>query len=702
MAGSTDPTKAVPNLYHPLDADKQELRLLEICPSKDSDSPIQVKIFPRRFGDVRGQFIPFSYVWGDPTDTETIIIIINGISRKVTKNLALFLRQVRVLLPEILANISWEKPALFWADAICINQDDTEERNHQVQLMGSIYSSTPMVLAWLGLAEDSHLAASLINTFAVWLDTCDKKNPKPANSGDYDLNCDDWMERHPEFWSLSGDVERMNPYWEAIKTLLLSPYWERTWIFQEITLPADTLLMYGSTLIRLSSLPALGLWMVKFLNKSASDFPFLDQASYQDLFMTVQFATNAVGFSIKSTLLIGQRLTIQERPTLVLVSDLADLRASDPRDKIFSLLGVMDTHLTADYSKPVAQVYCEFVSAWIYEVQNLNFLLEAYRMPYVKGSKEQPGLPSWVPDWGAISSALNEDLNMTYGSPLGHSFLQLGLRASAHLPLDPAHIGQSSRILTATGVVCDQVQEVYPTWIDSEGDFIIGTSFFDLLQRFMDSCKLERHGRSRRHIFQILFRTSLQDTALVDNSVRLLHSDGTRLHMWGICFLLFLVRCHADRCNPSSLHHGGLAATFLTRLGIPHGPDFSRFWREEIFGDVKWGEPDVAHWQDAEAAFQWAWENHMAELESIRVQSLFSLGSTAKFLTQRNYMGVTSSAEVGDKVVVLAGCDAPVLLRPKDGHYEHIGPCFVLGLMDGEAKDMVDRGEAKIERFEIH
>ncbi|RMJ12710.1 hypothetical protein CDV36_007606 [Fusarium kuroshium] len=640
MAGSTDSTKAVPNLYHPLDADKQELRLLEICPSKDSDSPIQVKIFPRRFEDVQGQFIPFSYVWGDPTDTETIII--NGISRKVTKNLALFLRQVRVLLPEILANISWEKPALFWADAICINQDDTEERNRQVQLMGSIYGAAPMVLAWLGQAEDSHLVGNMTDACVVWMEACKEKNANSAGTSGWDPNCNGWMERYPEFWSFSGDVRKMNPYWEAIRTLLLSPYWERTWIFQEITLPADTLLMYGSTLIRLSSLPAFGLWMVKFLNKSASDFPFLDQASYQDLFMTVQFATNAVGFSIKSTLLIGQRLTIQERPTLVLVSDLADLRASDPRDKIFSLLGVMDTHLTADYSKPVAQVYCEFVSAWMYEVQNLNFLLEAYRMPYVKGSKEQPGLPSWVPDWGAISLALNEDLNMTYGSPLGHSFLQLGIRASAHLPLDPAHIGQSSRILTATGVVCDQVQEVYPTWIDSEGDFIIGTSFFDLLQRFMDSCKLERHGRSRRHIFQILFRTSLQDTALVDNS------------------------------------------------------------REEIFGDVKWGEPDVAHWQDAEAAFQWAWENHMAELESIRVQSLFSLGSTAKFLTQRNYMGVTSSAEVGDKVVVLAGCDAPVLLRPKDGHYEHIGPCFVLGLMDGEAKDMVDRGEAKIERFEIH
>ncbi|KAI8677762.1 hypothetical protein NCS55_00494000 [Fusarium keratoplasticum] len=136
--------------------------------------------------------------------------------------------------------------------------------------------------------------------------------------------------------------------------------------------------------------------------------------------------------------------------------------------------------------------------------------------------------------------------------------------------------------------------------------------------------------------------------------------------------------------------------------GIPHGPEFSRFWREEIFGDIKLEEPEVANWQDAKEALQWAWENHRAELEVIQLKSLYALGFSVKFLTKNNYMGMASSAEVGNKVVVLAGCDAPVLLRPQDGHYEHIGPCFVPDLMDGEAKDMVDRGEAKLERFEIH
>ena len=37
-----------------------------------------------------------------------------------------------------------------WLDALCINQEDLRERNHQVGLMRSIYINTDNVLLWLG------------------------------------------------------------------------------------------------------------------------------------------------------------------------------------------------------------------------------------------------------------------------------------------------------------------------------------------------------------------------------------------------------------------------------------------------------------------------------------------------------------------------------------------------------------------------
>lgn len=40
-----------------------------------------------------------------------------------------------------------------WVDALCINQEDNDERAHQVGLMGQIYSKSKTTLLWLGDVE---------------------------------------------------------------------------------------------------------------------------------------------------------------------------------------------------------------------------------------------------------------------------------------------------------------------------------------------------------------------------------------------------------------------------------------------------------------------------------------------------------------------------------------------------------------------
>ncbi|KAL2176407.1 heterokaryon incompatibility, partial [Thermothelomyces heterothallicus CBS 202.75] len=39
---------------------------------------------------------------------------------------------------------------VLWADAVCINQKDTLEKNAQLPLMGRIYSQPSRVPVWLG------------------------------------------------------------------------------------------------------------------------------------------------------------------------------------------------------------------------------------------------------------------------------------------------------------------------------------------------------------------------------------------------------------------------------------------------------------------------------------------------------------------------------------------------------------------------
>lgn len=73
--------------------------------------------------DIYDQYIALSYVWGDPHNTT--VVSVHACQFAVTVNLAAALNALRHIT----------KPLKIWADAICINQEDVVERNHQVSLM---------------------------------------------------------------------------------------------------------------------------------------------------------------------------------------------------------------------------------------------------------------------------------------------------------------------------------------------------------------------------------------------------------------------------------------------------------------------------------------------------------------------------------------------------------------------------------------
>jgi hypothetical protein len=115
-------------------------------------------------------YLALSYVWGKSTDREPIAC--NGHILQITVSLAQALRRLRPsrvssdtgtrsaglqslngeavekeeeeedqVISEELCDQSVREGAskMVWADAICINQEDVIERNHQVQLMKEIY-----------------------------------------------------------------------------------------------------------------------------------------------------------------------------------------------------------------------------------------------------------------------------------------------------------------------------------------------------------------------------------------------------------------------------------------------------------------------------------------------------------------------------------------------------------------------------------
>ena len=93
----------------------------------------------------------------------------------------------------------------------------------------------------------------------------------------------------------------------------------------------------------------------------------------------------------------------KRHPLLSLIRECRQRQATDPRDKIYSLLGLMgDTmnqYLKPDYKKPVAEVYAN---------ASLHFITQSESLDPLCGWQSegrQAELPSWVPDYN-----LNQEL----------------------------------------------------------------------------------------------------------------------------------------------------------------------------------------------------------------------------------------------------------------------------------------------------
>ncbi|KAF1360622.1 hypothetical protein EJ07DRAFT_115421, partial [Lizonia empirigonia] len=94
-------------------------------------------------------YVALSYTWGNKHLSRAISI--NGCEASITANLADAI--------DAIFDFARSRDLMFWADSICINQGDVNERSSQVRLMNTIYRSAGMVIIWLGpAADDSDVA----------------------------------------------------------------------------------------------------------------------------------------------------------------------------------------------------------------------------------------------------------------------------------------------------------------------------------------------------------------------------------------------------------------------------------------------------------------------------------------------------------------------------------------------------------------
>ncbi|KAI0551817.1 heterokaryon incompatibility protein-domain-containing protein [Xylaria curta] len=228
---------------------------------------------------------------------------------------------------------------LIWVDSICINQLNNVEKSQQIALMRTIYERSIRCVVDLG---------------------------EPGDESDigikYANNQDDASICHRSEYTKKSAVSR----------LLRRQYFSRIWIIQEIVSAPLVKVSCGTQsvdlrlLVALTPKPTKLKWIRSFRDGVATGRPTSAYHGPEGL--------------------------------LELLRDTADSKCSDPRDKIFALLGLVRglelEGIMADYDLTYVQVYTG-LAAYLIRNHGLTKLL-------MMRTHEDPNLPSWVPNWTAL------------------------------------------------------------------------------------------------------------------------------------------------------------------------------------------------------------------------------------------------------------------------------------------------------------
>jgi hypothetical protein len=114
-------------------ADGDAFRLAVLKPGAGGQL-IEIELIWETIRAPRRDYKCLSYCW--QTTVQDAAILVDGRRFEVTSNLLCALRSIRKRREKV----------LIWIDQICINQDDFEERGHQVSIMKHIYSRARTVV----------------------------------------------------------------------------------------------------------------------------------------------------------------------------------------------------------------------------------------------------------------------------------------------------------------------------------------------------------------------------------------------------------------------------------------------------------------------------------------------------------------------------------------------------------------------------
>lgn len=635
-------------------------------------------------------FSALSYVWGDPT--VTVDITVNGSTLSVTRNLALAVLDIHRYWTSQTSGPPVDQRRL-WADGVCINQKDIQDKNYHVPLMKEIYSGADQVLSWLGAGDHrSDAAFAALQTIHHELDTSAREDI----AGDTD-----WMEKYPHL--CHGYTDDPRGPWLGIIDLMHCPYWSRVWIFQEVYLARRLILICGSGRLEFSHLESVQQWHEAAILGTQDRPPHISPNTWaylqtqQSMFESISAIEEAREITLAAQRkqrrvkhLLGDTIgedslafyNLVETHALLLWTVGGVLEASDPRDSIYALLGISGLKLEPDYSPrcSAVQVYLDFLRLWehcstqlypLYPnnaksgILDLWFLIFAGMDPGNEANP-LPELPSWAPNFPAVATR--------YGS--GWSYSTSGMN---HFPVgetlfdgDNRHWKIDGMTLECPAIEIDRVAVCGPT-IDRLDD--------ELISWIMKSVDCFPTYPAGYHSTVALHRALIDDNTHEDDENYPEPNARDTVVLLGTLVWWCICRPEATHSPNRNQEIALLVQKVWQSFGLYADDEF------ELFQTALDRWPDSTCPTISPLMGQFLDVQRLNEMRAKFELSLSTLGWDRLCQTEKGYLGrFPTYVKEGDVVCLLKGYDGPVILRRIEGHYIFIGSSFIVEPLAGRSE----------------
>lgn len=633
--------------------------MLQLHPGQDDD-PIQIDITHHPLKNLK-KCEALSYEWGE--DERDQDIFCEGAVIKGTPNLLAVLKRLRHRAME--ARDSETK--FLWIDAICIDQDDQDDKKEQLPLMRDIYKNSKRCLIWIGeepeLSREAFEIISLLDQTARGLEALEN-----------------WGFIVEDTLMLGNGIQLQqlpsHPAWLGVLDILTSrSYFARLWTVQEVALsnPNESQVLCG----RMSCS-----WLAFY---HAVRVVICCNVLHQ----TIDVDNLDFTYIVENLRALQRALSRKDLSLMNCVGSTEDQRCRLSHDRVFALLGMLSEKTQRslqllDYDKPEQEIFQVATIVMVLEAQDLwyftwrDVVLDVSEVASWVGFSEFEPQHRFPRPLREIDFRLKNPITFEVGNDIvTRENITKGVPISFSVSSTPKSSKNDHPILVTEGFFFDEVTT-------SLLNFRPGNFREHILAAYSE---FRNHPSTSFHNTGELLEVLLILLSLCGDALEM--EDRGDLQNFISCFSRwiledFKVTSEIIEKNIALGEAGEQHQMITTNLqeGSPH--NWMNFKQEDLQFFLE--KAIIGNDEEVKGLLEF-FQLYIEEGEVVK-----HFGRNI-FFSERGHIGIgpmgdnrvgkPPAVRVGDKIMILADCWMPVILRLReDGFYTFVGQAHLPGLLE--------------------